>query len=330
MSETKSNSEKIKEFIAKQRNSLYLSSKRKNWWPKYLYHYSDVNNIVSILESNHLYSRKLALEKGLLKVDIASSGIISNTRNRIKSFVRLYFRPKTPTQYRNEGIRPISQRELDSHCPVPIYLIFDSEHLLSLPESKFSKGNLAIFGKSFTDDLSKLFDFPFDLIYHDTSVYDEDEKRKVVAHRNAEVIIPNSLNLNYLKHIVCRSSAEKDTLLNLLSDDSYQAWKSKITIDTKNYFFWKKWTYVEEVILSSSYLILQFPPDSKSPGPFKLNIERHNRVTDDITSGEIPQIMCEGRKRINFKKDSEEYSIKIHLDDDLIYSDSYEYYDLPF
>ena len=184
--------------------------------------------------------------------------------------------------------------------------------------------------QSFTNDLSKLFEFPFDLIYHDSSVYDEDEKRKVVAHRNAEVIIPNSLNLDYLKHIVCRSSAEKDTLLNLLSNNSWQAWNDKITIDIKNYFFWKEWTYVEEVILRSSYMILQFPPDSKTPGPFKLNIERYNHVTDDITSGEITQFICEGRKRINFKKNSEDYSIKIYLDDDLVYSDSYVYDDLPF
>ena len=295
-----------------------------------MYHFSDVNNIVSILETNYLYSRNLAIEKSLLKVDIASKGIISITRNQVKSFVRLYFRPRTPTQYRNEGIRPINQRENQAHCPVPIYLMFDSAPILSLPESKFSDGNLAKKKSFYTEDIKKLFKFPFKLIYHDSFFHDENEKDRVVAHRNAEVIILGSLNLVSLKYLFCRSDAEKDTFLNLLSDKASQSWSSKIYVDSETNLFWKEWTYIEKVMLSSNYVILQFPPDSKPPGPFTIKLERHDLITDEIISGKITPFMCAGRRTIKFKKESYEYYIKIFLDNDLVYYGYYEHDDLPF
>lgn len=68
------------------------------------------------------------LEKnGSMAVDIASQKVIKSTASKWKDFVRLYFRPRTPMQYRNEGFRPKNQRELESHCPVPIifkYLLY--------------------------------------------------------------------------------------------------------------------------------------------------------------------------------------------------------------
>lgn len=329
MAKIKPNSENINDFLTTLKNSSFLPKYIK-WWPKYLFHFSDINNIISILETNHLYSRNLAIKKDLLIVDIASEEVISKTKYEIKNFVRLYFRPKTPTQYRNEGIRPLNQREIHSHCPVPIYLMFDSASILSLPNSKFSKGNLAKKDTSYTDDIKKLYQFPFNLIYHDSFFHDEIEKKRVIRHRNAEVIIPKSLNLDSLKLIVCRSEAEKDTLLNLLNKNSWLKWNSKISVDRKNYLFCKEWTYVEKAIMGSNYIILDFPPDSKTPGPFTLKLERRDLITDELISGKISQFMCEGRKRINFKQDSKEYSIKIFLDNDMAYWGFYDYDDLPF
>ena len=328
MAKLKPNSEKIKDFLATLQKSSFLPSNKK-WWPKYLYHFSDVNNIVSILETHYLYSRNLAIEKGLLKVDIASTEVISNTKDQIMNFVRLYFRPRTPTQYKNEGVRPIDQREIHAHCPIPIYLMFDSEPILSHPESKFSNRNLAKKKSTYTGNIKKLLKFPFELIYHDSFFQDINEKEKIVAHRNAEVIIPNSINLDSLKFIFCRSYAEKDTLLNSLSKNASESWSGKIYVDSENNLFLKNWTFVEKAILSRGYIILHFPPDSKTPGPFTLRIVRHDLNTDEIISGEITPFMCEGRKTIKFKNNSEEYSIKVFLDNDLVYFGLHDQADLP-
>jgi len=96
------------------------------WWPRYVYHFTDVHNAASIIRSGYLYSRAEAEQRGLMKVDNASPEIIQRTRPEHLQYVRLYFRPRTPTHYRNEGIRPINQRKLVAHCPIPVYFCLDA------------------------------------------------------------------------------------------------------------------------------------------------------------------------------------------------------------
>ncbi|MCK4449304.1 MAG: DUF4433 domain-containing protein, partial [Anaerolineae bacterium] len=74
-----------------------------SWWPRYVYHFTDVRNAASIIQSGHLYSRAGAERRNLMKIDNASPQIIQQTRPEHLEYVRLYFRPRTPTQYRNEG-----------------------------------------------------------------------------------------------------------------------------------------------------------------------------------------------------------------------------------
>ena len=113
------------------------------WWPRYVYHFTDVHNAASIIQSGCLYSREEAVRRGLMRVDNASLEIIKQTRPEHLKYARLYFRPRTPTQYRNEGIRPISQRELGAHCPIPIYFCFDALTVLAQNDTEFSDGNMA-------------------------------------------------------------------------------------------------------------------------------------------------------------------------------------------
>lgn len=37
------------------------------WWPRYVYHFTDVHNAASIIRSGHLYSRAEAERRGLMK-----------------------------------------------------------------------------------------------------------------------------------------------------------------------------------------------------------------------------------------------------------------------
>ena len=83
-----------KEII--QNNEKYAPVR---WWPHYAYHYTDIQNAVSILESEMLYSRTQAEELHVMQNDNASRQVIDMTRDRITSYVRFYFRPLTPTQY---------------------------------------------------------------------------------------------------------------------------------------------------------------------------------------------------------------------------------------
>lgn len=89
------------------------------WWPKFFYHFTDVHNAVSILKTGWLYSRGKAVENHLMATDNASRMVINLTNSGVEQLARLYFRPKTPTQYHNEGYKPteIRDKNIDACCP---------------------------------------------------------------------------------------------------------------------------------------------------------------------------------------------------------------------
>jgi hypothetical protein len=138
----KPNTPRIRKVLRDLKNAPWLVTARA-WWPDYLFHFTDIRNAVSILREGALLSRQEATERGVMVTDNASQEIISQTDDKWQDHVRLYFRPRTPTQYRNEGFRPSDQRELGAHCPVPVYFLFDSFQVLSREDSLFSGGNLA-------------------------------------------------------------------------------------------------------------------------------------------------------------------------------------------
>lgn len=80
--------------------------KERQWWPDYFYHFTDVHNAVSIIESGWIYSRTQAQAKDIMVNDNASRVVIDMTGDEKKTYGRLYFRPLTPTQYHNEGYKP--------------------------------------------------------------------------------------------------------------------------------------------------------------------------------------------------------------------------------
>ena len=56
------------------------------WWPHYAYHYTDISNAVSILESGMLYSRLRAEELHVMMNDNASRQVIDMTGIRMPMY----------------------------------------------------------------------------------------------------------------------------------------------------------------------------------------------------------------------------------------------------
>ena len=96
---------RIREHVAALKGAPWLGQARA-WWPNCLFHCTDIRNVVRILNSGELLSRVQAKASNTLEIDIASSDVIARTALEWQDYVRLYFRPKTPTQYNNEGFRP--------------------------------------------------------------------------------------------------------------------------------------------------------------------------------------------------------------------------------
>ncbi|MBW1678253.1 MAG: DUF4433 domain-containing protein [Deltaproteobacteria bacterium] len=252
--------------------SKSLNPRGLHWWPKYLYHSTDVHNASGILKSGYLYSRAEAQKQGLMIVDNASPEIIDHTDLASLRNARLYFRPRTPTQYNNEGIRPLNNRSLNAHCPIPIFLCFDALKVLSLDETRFSDGNMASQKASCSDAREFYLRIPFEHVFHE-GPFSEDARDSIIFHRHAEVLVPNSLQIdNFLRYIICRSTAERQTFLALLSNRIPRKWKDNIHLDNKSRFFYRLWTFVDSVVTTPDTLTFRFNPNTRTPGPFNAKV----------------------------------------------------------
>lgn len=323
----KPDANEIEEFWESLAKEDWLGAIRSRW-VKYIFHYTDIRNAVEILKHDKLVCRSELEKNNSMLVDNASRTVILQTGAEIKDFVRLYFRPKTPTQYNNEGIRPKNQQSLESHCPVPIFFLFDAKNLLTRSDCQFAEGNLAKFGMqglcSTAADLRK---FDFKKIYHLGS-FSRIERDDIVSHRNAEVVINKELDLSALKFIVCRSPAEKESLLHLLPTDVFSKWSSKILIDTKAHLFNRNWVFIQTAQLSSRYAVFDFSPDATAASPFNL-------VVTVKSIGKIKQnrenFSANKKLSLQFPNELSNYEIELKLDDNLAFIGRFDNsVDIPF
>lgn len=307
-----------------------IEATEKKAWFKYCYHFSHVENVISILNDGELLARSKATSLNKMAHDNASKKIIELTQNRYKDYVRLYFRPKSPTQYHNEGFKAKEElriSSLDAQCPVPVFLLFDIDKILNHPKVQFSEKGLAASGKvnlyNTPEEFSQL---PFDKIFHDRAIT-ESERESIVGHRHAEIIIPDKLNIDeYLRKIVVRSPAEKETLISLLSEELREKYSHMIQIDSTQNIFFKRWTYLDEVTLESSEIFLEFNVSSTDkPIQFDLNFEFE---FEDSVLGIVPHSMSNWRATphliLRFQSPKDAYRIIIKFDNHLMYSGQYK------
>ena len=320
----------IRQHFAELRKQPWMDRARQ-WWPACLFHCTDITNVVSILRQGEIVSRNRITAAGQLPMDIASPDVIEGTDSRWPGYVRLYFRPKTPTQYNNEGFRPVGQRALNSHCPVPVYLIFDALAVLSRTDSCFSDGNLGSANANVYEDVSFLDQIPFDLVYHDTR-FDRSERDRVVHHRNAEVLVPQRMGLESLRYIGCRSDAEYKTLLHLLPPGTRSRWVDKLGVRPNLQLFNRKWTFVEEVDTNTDKIVFRFNRNSFTPGPFDARFEIEITATGMKYQWRDAAYQCNQLLVVSLANlgNPSDYTARLFLDDQLAYANRYQGDDLPF
>ena len=108
-------------------------------WPPHLFRHEPLENAVRVMRDGELLSRNQAGRN--IPRDIAPHDIIAR-REIAHSSVRLYFRPRTPTQYHIEGIKKQQEYYQERHAPVLIIFIFDIRKILCRPDAQFSDGNM--------------------------------------------------------------------------------------------------------------------------------------------------------------------------------------------
>jgi len=272
----------IQTFMGGLASRLKLDNRRK-LWPNWIYRSDHVENAAKILNSGKLLSRALAEEYGCIVKDSGSPKHVAVLTDKQRRLVRLYFRPCTPTQYANEGIRPESKITYQAHMPVPVYLLF-SVRLLSDRGVQFSRGRLTP-QTDVGDSAEFLASMNFTQIYHDGSVGPPgDPLRSILNARHSEALVADWMPLDHLKHIVCRAPAERDTLLNLLDSGTRERWEPQIVFeDGQRRMFHREWTFIREAHLSrnESVFAFHFCSGADRRGPFQLDIEWYRNSPTD-------------------------------------------------
>lgn len=220
------------------KNKDMLPSEYK-WWATHAFHFTALENAISILKSGVLYSRIKAEQNSLMHSENASRAVISTTDFEVLSYVRFYFRPLTPTQYYNEGFKH-SQLRLDSqgsNISIPIFFVFKLNFLLSDNKTVFSGKSKAGHNDEVLAGANEFANLNFEQIYANGYMTDPEEEKK---YRQAEILYPDAYKIDdSLEVILCRSEVERNTLLKKLKEEdskTYEKYKSLIKIGKRNVF----------------------------------------------------------------------------------------------
>jgi hypothetical protein len=237
----------FRRHLAELRREPWLGG--RVWWTYFLYAYADLDDVTA------------ALAAGALTTQSSSGGR--------DDAVRLFFRPRTPELWAREGIKPGHKRG-PGDISRPVYMLFDLESVLCLPDARFSAGDPAVTRKSFATS-SAFAELPFQAIYHD-GVPRPDQKDEILLSRRAQVLVPGPLTLEALQFVWCRSQAEADTLRGLLPDAARRQWSEHVTARADFALFHRRGAYVDTVDLRShSARISLFP--GADPSSMRVRIE---------------------------------------------------------
>jgi ssDNA thymidine ADP-ribosyltransferase, DarT len=299
-------------------------------WPRFLFRHEKIENAATILQAGALLSRNAAADE--THDDIAPATVITR-RTEAHQFARLYFRPRNPTQFHIEGIRqdgdPFISQDHGAHAPVLVMLVFRAQSVLTQNETCFSDGNMQHNRTKYEKSEDFFRAIHFQDVFHDDR-FDLNDRDRIVRSRCAEVLAQSPLSLsNHLVAVLCRSEAERRTLLHLapkLSDSV----KQKIRTYSEVGVFFNEYSFVKDVDMNSNGVSFTLNPrkDEKDVS-LSIKIERKN---DRIAIYSAADKLISPSKKWHVKQPLSEgvYEVTIHVDGHLAYCAESTLSDLPF
>jgi ssDNA thymidine ADP-ribosyltransferase, DarT len=297
-------------------------------WPSRLFHHAPIENAASILRDGQLLSRNDSQERR--KLDVAGASVIQN-RILAHQFARLYFRPRTPTQYHIEGVRSPSDYYDGAHAPTLVMLIFDSLRILTQEGVGFSTGNMqaSLTPHGFNDEFFDSVDFA--KVFHQGGIGGD---YSIINCRCAEVLVPSPMPIaDVITSIYCRSEAERMTLLHDLGPRQRRKWGDRIQVSDDLRVFEKRFTFVEHVSLQHNGVVFRLHP---SPQKVALNIKVWKwggRPVFEKSLSALPTIPTDRDKTswiTSAKLDDGEYRVQITIEGCRVFEDRILLGDYPF
>lgn len=295
----------FRRYLKELRQEEWLGA--RFWWPYFVFYFTDIHKLVDLLSAEELTS---SFKQGL------------DFNSRFDKYVRLYFRPRTPDLFHAEGFRPESPTISAKYAPVPVYLLFDLEAVITQPETRFAEGDPDKIKKTYKT-ASYFRDMPFEQIYHD-SWFMPDEREEIMRCREAQILIQDRIGLESLQLIWMRSPAEYETLHHIMPPDLWHKWRDKITARTDYHLFNNKRPYVQEAMLEANQVRLRFNPcqNPSDCGPF------HAIAAVEYSDGQRVEwadetFMPEADLILKLPR-SEPYKVQLVLDGDVAYAGQYQ------
>lgn len=279
------------------------------WWTYFLFAYADLETVAESLTSGKLTAPPKSLA----------------TKSRQDEHVRLFFRPRTPELWSREGIRSIARRT-DGDISRPVYMMFDLESVLCLPDARFSTGDPSITKKTFATS-NAFSEMPFEMIYHD-GVPRPAEKDEILQSRRAQVQVPSPLTLETLQLVWCRSEAEVETLRNLLPEAIRRQHAEQITARADYSLFHRRGAYVENVHLRSHTARVMFFQGA-DPAPMTLRAELEDSSGQTKIWHEAAADLSQplSLKLLPDSAPVQPYTLRLYLDDLLAYFGRFSAFD---
>lgn len=289
----------------------------RQYWPEFLFHHTPLENAVLILASGMLRSRNDPAN-GRPR-DVAARDVNAR-RVHAHDFVRLYFRPRTPTQFHIEGIRKQGECKLgdETHAPVLAMFVLDARRILTLPGTQFCDRNMQ-HDAAVAGDTESYFDsIPFEKVYHEGSTSHDST---IISHRCAEVLASSPLALDQcLKAIWLRSEAERDTLLQLLGPHR-GLWANRCRVSDALKVFQKTYSFVQDIALTRDGVVFKLNP-RQDGRPVKLSIQvwdAAGRFIVRFDNTELPAAPPKGRWIHKHVFGDGLYRVRVEIEDHLAY-----------
>lgn len=286
-------------------------------WPECLFHHAPFENAVSILSTGMLRSRNDPANPR--PRDVAAREV-NQAREHAHDWVRLYFRPKTPTQFSIEGIRKPGECKYGegAHAPILVMLVLDAHQILTHPDIRFCDRNMQRGNAVPGNDEAYFAAIPFAKVFHEGPTGGDD---KIIQHRCAEVLPSSPLDLDQcLRAVYFRSEPERDTVLHALGPNR-QRWLQRCFVSDALKVFEKKFSFVQEISLTREGVVFTLNPRSDRQNvAVRISIsDEAGRSVAKFYSASLAAAPPQGRWIYNHAFPDGIYLVRVEIDGQLAY-----------
>lgn len=295
-------------------------------------HFTDFSNLDSIFKSGFVGSREYCETNGINFLDVADQEVIEHTNFEIKKCTRFYYKEKTPTLYRNEGIKGDNATP---HVPIPVYLLFDEE-ILYFENTIFSNGNAGSYYTDFGNNSEFFENMGWNLIFHRGPIYEGEDKILITRKRNAELLSLEPIELRYLKKIIFRCETDRKRAIYKYGNSSLYDVESNMFNNYNNYIKDYNIIVKDDIIkinlelqrLKSKYSI-KLIVENEEKESINKKIKNKSVIYKDIFNAETEDSSCAISIDVIYKEKIDElYKVKVYMNNNLSIEDCIKRYNI--